>query len=499
VDCCIAALDCGTSWTKGAIVGLSGETLGAASRRAACVTTPDSGFEVDPGPLLRQTDAVLREALARAGVAPGKVAAVAVTNQRATVFPLDARGRPLGMGLSWQDLRGGVAMARLGRRLPASRFRELTGLPFSPVFSAGKLFWLRQAEPERFRATARFALVQDLVLHHLGATGFPCDLSNASLTGLLDVAGLGWSRELLDWAGVGAERLPALVPSGLAVGRLSRAAARRTGLLAGLPLVSGGGDQQCAGVGAGAVEPGVVELTLGTVAAPLCCTAGPVTDPRGRLSCGVHAVPGRWELEGLQTSAGSSLEWAAKLLNDGRRFTETTFSQVEEVAPGAGGVLFLPYLAGPSAPRWREGSAGALVGLRLSHGKAELLRAVLEGISLQTREILEALAELTAPIREVRLTGGASSIGVWNRMQADLLGLPVATLANPQATLVGAAILGACGAGVFGSVSEAAGRMVRIAERHRPRAGLRATYRELYQRYLAAHDWAAPPVPGGRK
>lgn len=499
MGCCIAALDCGTSWMKGAIVGTSGDTLGAASRRSSLVAVPGGGLEVDAGALLKQAEAVLRESLERSRVAAGDVVALAVANQRATTFFLDGGGRPLGRGLSWQDLRGGDAMARPHSRLTARRFRGLTGLPLSPVFTLGKLAWLRRTDPERFRSVARFALVQDVVLHHLGAEGFPCDLSNASLTGLLDVAGLSWSAELLDWAGVEASQLPQLVPSGIAVGRLARDVAKRTGLPVGLPLVSGGGDQQCAGVGAGAIKPGVVELTLGTVATPLCCTTKPVFDARGRLSCGVHAVPGCWELEGLQTSAGSSLEWAAKLFNGGRRFPETTFSRVEQVPPGSDGILFLPYLAGPSAPRWREGSAGALVGLRLGHGKAELLRAVLEGISLQTREILDALAGLIGPVREVRLTGGASSIGAWSRMQADVLGVPVATLENPEATLVGAAILGACGAGVFGSLAEAVGRMVRIKERHRPAAGLRDTYRQLYQRHLAADDTALPRLQRGAR
>jgi xylulokinase len=484
----LAAIDCGTTAVKSAVVGLRGEIKGLAGVPTPCVSYPDGRIESDPQAMVAACFSALRLALKKSGVQPRHIEGLSLTNQRATVLGIDARGRELGNAISWQDMRGAPCIKAFRKRLSDKTYYSITGLPNNAVFTLAKILWIRKHDPDRFRKTARFALIQDYVLNQLGGDGFFCDVSNASLTGMLDIERLAWSSAILGLAGIPEARLSDLVPSGTKVGTLSRQAARRTGLLEGTPLLTGGGDQQCAGVGAGAVTPGILEITLGTAAVPLCTAATAVRDPGRRVMCCAHAVPGKWNLEGLQNSAGACLRWAAKLMNGGDFFSEDFLAKAAKVEPGASGALFYPYLAGDSAPHWNPDAKGIFLGLTLTHNRYELARAVMEGVSMQTREVLDVFTSLGVPLRQIRLTGGCTAIEGWNQMQADIFGKPVSTLENPQASLLGAAILAASGLGVFPSVASAAKQMVRIRKTYQPACGRVEAYDGIYRKFQAVRD-----------
>ena len=464
---------------------MRGEIKGLVGRPSPAVQYPDGRIENDPRSIVNACLTTLRLALAESGIPPRNVEGLALTNQRATLLCVDASGRELGDAISWQDMRGAAGIRAFRRRIPDATYSSITGLPNNAVFTLAKLLWIMKHDPDRFRKTARFVLLQEYVLNRLGCDGFFCDWSNASLTGLLDVERLSWSTTLLELTGIPEARLSVLVPSGTKVGTLSRHAARRTGLLEGTPLVTGGGDQQCAGVGAGAVAPGMLEITLGTAAVPLCYAGTPTRDPKRRVMCCAHAVPGKWNLEGLQNSAGACLGWAARLMNGGERFSQEFLAETASVRPGAAGILFYPYLAGDSAPHWNPDAKGIFMGLTLTHSRCELARAVMEGVSMQTREVLDVFAALGVPIRHIRLTGGCTAIEGWNQMQADLYGKPVSTLENPQASLLGAAILAAHGLGIFPSVASAARQMVKIRKTYEPARDRVEEYDGIYRRFQA--------------
>lgn len=494
---CVAAVDCGTTATKCALLDLDGRTLAAVSQLAAVLTTPDGGFSLDADALLDTVLNGLAACVADPAAAGAEILGCAVTGQRATVVCVDGCDRPLGPALSWQDMRGAPELAALRQRLPDDAYFRLTGLPNFPVFTLAKLLWVRAHEPQRDQRTRRYALLSDFILHGLGAA-WATDTSNASLTGLLDVSARQWSDALFDLAGLDPKRFGTLVEPGTRIGALSPCAAKRTGLPAGLPLIAGAGDQQCAGLGAGVIAPGAVEITLGTVAVPLCADDRPVLDPQRRITCGVHAAPGLWHGEGLQQAAGACLVWLARLLSRGAasRFEPDAWDAAGRLPPGADGLLFQPYLLGAGSPRWNAAATGGLLGLRERHGPAHLLRATLEGIACENRAILDVFRELGVPVRDVRLTGSGSLQPVWSRIQAGLYGVPVVTLENPQATLVGAAALAACGTGVYASAAEAVRHMVRFAQRFEPDAAeqpacaaLYARYAEVRRRFDAANLW----------
>jgi len=477
-------VDCGTSTIKAGLFDGEGQRVSLATTSVRCLFHADGRVTQDVDEVFDAVLHSLRDALACHRVKPTQVAALCIANQRATVLPLDRQGDPFQPAISWQDMTGAPAVARLRRQMSDANYYQITGLPIHAVFTLAKLMHLKKDAPRQYRRAARFVLLQDYLLRALGCPDFLLDYSNASLTGMLDIRRLRWSPDILRLAGIAGTSLSTLVPSGQHVGGLSAAVARRTGLLAGTPLIMGGGDQQCAGAGAGVVRSGLCSVTLGTAGVSFCHSERPVFDPQRRITCCAHIVPGCWNLEGLQNAAGDSLRWANRTLLGSNVLSGPSLAKVAAVPAGSNGVLFLPYLAGASAPHWIAEATGTFLGLRPQHDASCLIRAVLEGVVLESRQILDVFTALRVPVREIRLTGGCSSMPIWNQIQADIYGQPVRTLSDPDATLLGAAMLGAYGVGAFPSVQAAAGRMVRIGETFKPDRRQAKPYAALYKRYI---------------
>lgn len=492
----VAAIDCGTTSIKAGVFDLNGRARSLVSKDCPCLRHSDGRIENSPIAISRAVYRCLKEAVRSSGVHPRDISALSVSSQRATVMPVDRRGVPLDNAISWQDMRGAGQIDLLRQRIDDKTYYRITGLPNHPVFSLAKILWMKATAPAMYRKAACFLLLHDYLLRQLGGAAFCSDWSNASLTGLLDVSRLQWSPEIAEAAGIDLSKLPELVPSASVIGRLSSAGAARTGLLAGMPLVSGGGDQQCAGVGAGGVEAGILEITLGTAAVPLCYSDRARLDPGMRVTCCAHAVPGKWNLEGLQNTAGASLQWISRIIDEQGQLSDRLLRRVARVRPGAGGLLFYPYLDGAAAPHWDPGAKAMFLGLTLAHDRFTLLRAVMEGVALETREIVDVFSSLRVPVRQIRLTGGGTRIRVWNQIYAEVLGKPVCTLENPEASLLGAAILAACGVGAFASVQEAARSMVRTREQYIPSLQNVAEYDTVYESFCANVPLRTPR--GGR-
>jgi xylulokinase len=482
----IAAIDCGTTLVKAAVFDLHGNIIAFASRPVACRHQPNGGVTQNATELKQAAFQSLRLASARIGRARRNIAAVAITNQRATLLPIGRDGRPLGAALSWQDLRGASQIAALRRRIRDRDYFRITGLPNHPVFSLAKILFLRESAPALFQQANRFVGLHDYLAKALGAPNFFMDHSNASLTGLLDIAKLCWSRRLLELVELDPKSLPIPVPSGKGIGTISAAAARQTGLPAGAPIVAGGGDQQCAGRGAGAIDPGICAITLGTAGVVFRHSDRVIHDPRRQIPCCVHALPGAWNLEGLQNAAGASLGWLTDLLTGAARPPARLLAQAGRIPPGARGLLYYPYLAGAAAPHWNAAATGMFLGLKQVHTPACLIRAVLEGVSFENRLIMEALAALEGPPRELRLSGGGANLRGWAQIQANIYQGPIHTLANPQATLLGAAILAAVGAGLIESASAAVRAMVRTREVFAPESKQTRRYDRIFEKYKRA-------------
>ncbi len=371
---------------------------------------------------------------------PRRIAAIGITNQRETTFMWDAdTGASLGRAIVWQDRRTTDACAALKDHEP--RIRALTGLPLDPYFSATKLAWLKARHPGRELA---FGTADSFVIHRFSGEHVT-DPSNASRTMLFDIHRGAWSDELIALFGVGGVQMPRVVPS---VGLCART--RGLGILPdGLPVTGLAGDQQAALFGQGCFEAGQAKLTFGTGSFVLVNSGNkPVSSEHGLITTvawdlGQGPV---YALEGGTFVAGALVQW----LRDGLGII-TTSAEVEALAasvPDSGGVTVVPALAGLGAPHWRPEARGLIAGLNRGSTKAHLARAALEGIAHSQCDILEAMAaELGAPLKDLRVDGGASANNLLMQLQADLSGLALHRPALLEATALGAGMLAGLGIG----------------------------------------------------
>ncbi|MDX1436687.1 MAG: FGGY-family carbohydrate kinase, partial [Anaerolineales bacterium] len=269
-------------------------------------------------------------------------------------------------------------------------------------------------------------------------------------------------------------------------GRLTADAAEVTGLAAGTPVAAGGGDQAAQAVGVGAVEPGIIALTLGTSGVVFAATTEPLIEPQGRLHSFCHAAPDRWHLMGVMLSAAGSLQWYRDTLAPETDF-DTLVSEAAPVHPGSEGLLFMPYLTGERTPHPDPTARGAWVGLTVRHGRPHMTRAVLEGVAFGIRDSFTLIQQAgLGSIEQVRVSGGGARSALWSQIMADVLGVELVTVNTTEGAAYGAALLSAVGAGSFGTVGEACGAVIRITGRTEPSAGVE-TYQAYYPRYQALY------------
>lgn len=414
-----------------------------------------------------------------------RVGALCVTNQRETFVVTDERGAPLHPALVWMDARCtrqvDAAVAALGRQ----RIHQLSGKPPCTTPSMYKLMYLLERQPDLRDLRLRLHDVHSFVGWRL--TGrFATSLAAADPTGLIDMQARCWSAPLLEQVGLTTEQLAELVEPGDALGTLTEEAARHCGLPAGLTVVAGAGDGQCAGLGAGIVTPGRAYLNLGTAVVSGVLSSSYRCDDAFRT---LYAASGGYFLETDLQGGAFTVSWLInKLLRDGEaRSYDEVLTQLEQEAralpAGSDGLVLVPYWNGVMNPYWDDEATGLMLGLRGSHGPAHLYRAVLEGIALEQRLHLQGVEEATDRIAELIVMGGGSRSELWCQILADVLGRPIVRAGSTEATALGAGILAAAHSGLHSDVVTASRSMTSTAERFEPTgegAFYDALYREVY-------------------
>lgn len=385
------------------------------------------------------------------------VAAVSFSGQMMGCLCVDRRGVPLRKAIIWADQRAEREVETLRERLDEREFYRITGNRLSPSYGLAKLLWVKNNEPETYRQTHKMLHAKDYIVFKL--TGrFVTDYSDASGTNLFDLNAFEWSENILAASGIAREKLPELRPSTFIAGEVGAAVAEQTGLAKGTPVVCGGGDGVCAGVGAGSVKEGVTYNYIGSSSWIALTTKQPVYDPEMRTFNFAHIIPGYISPCGTMQAAGSSYSWLKTQLcqmetelakQQGVSPYDLINRQIAASPPGANGLLYLPYLLGERSPRWDSSAKGAFIGLKMEHSRADVYRAVLEGITLNLTLILEVFKQ-HVPIREMIVIGGGAQGEVWRQIMADAYRL---NILKPhyleEATSMGAAITGGIGAGVF--------------------------------------------------
>jgi len=414
------------------------------------------------------------------------IAAIGLTGQMHGAVVLDRAGEVLRPAILWNDQRTGAECDAIREAVGGvERLVAITGNDALTGFTAPKLVWIRDHEPDVWARIAHVLLPKDYV--RLRLTGdYALDKADGAGTILFDLAARDWSAEVLGALEIDPAWLPPTFEGPAVTGSITKDAAEATGLRAGTPVVAGGGDQAANGVGVGAVAPGVVALSLGTSGVIFAATDRPLFEPRGRVHAFCHAVPDRWHMMSVMLSAAGSLRWFRDTLAPGVAFGDLAKSAAE-VPAGSDGLLFLPYLTGERSPHPDPLARGAFVGLTVAHDRRHMTRAVLEGVAFGLRDGLDLMTQagMRAP-SEIRASGGGTASPLWRQILADVLEVEIATVNTTEGAAYGAGILATLGAGWFRSVDAACEALVLATRAATPGpdapryAEAHAIYRELY-------------------
>ncbi|MCF2706033.1 xylulose kinase [Arcanobacterium haemolyticum] len=476
----VIAIDSSTTATKAIVVNTEGRVL-ALGKSSIALRSPEQGFgEHDPHQWWSSTREAIAEALSRlSGAEKERIAALGITQQRQSFAPFKEDGTPIRNGILWLDIRAADQVERYG----SPEIHALSGSPADITPSLYKMAWLKENEPESLHEADRVTTVSGYLAYCLTGEWVDSNASADSLS-LLNIKTLDWDDSLLDIAGVTRSQMPRLVNARDVLGLLRSEIAAEWGI-ARIPVIAGCGDGQAAGVGAAAVSPDIAFLNMGTAV-----VAGvPSNEYRYEKLFRTEAagVPGTYILEVVQNSGAHLAGWFRGAFGDptlaGAPDPELEAAAAAR-APGAGGLITMPYWGAVQSPYWDPIARGAVVGWRSSHGRASMYRSILEGISLEMARSLHGLEKSTGvPLKEIRGMGGGLRSPLWRQIMTDAIGLPITGCAEDEISALGAAIIAMASTGVFGStdVAEAAQHMSHTTDVTEPDMKRHEVYRELSQ------------------
>jgi xylulokinase len=483
----ILAHDLGTTGNKANLFDAEGALVGSAFAGYPTDYPRPNWAEQNPEDWWQAVCTTSRQLLTATAADPKAIAAVTFSGQMMGCTPVDKTGRLLRLCIIWADQRAQSQAEQIAAVCGVDEVYRRSGHRVSPAYTAAKILWLRDEQPEIYRQAAYFLQPKDYVIHRLTGN-FATDYSDASGTLLFDLGQRVWIESFLQALDLSPERLPALHASADVVGKVTSQAARESGLAAGTPVVIGGGDGACASVGAGVVEPGDAYCYIGSSAWLSVSSKEPVLDPRQRTVTFHHLHPARYSPMGTMQAAGGARDWAWRLLADERLDLDSAAAQI---SPAANGLIFLPYLLGERSPYWNPLARGAWVGLAMPHDKAAMARAVLEGVALNLRLMLDALRSQISGIRAIRLIGGGGKSPLWRQILADCFNLPIHVLTlKSEATAWGAAVAGGVGVGVYSW--EIASERSQVVEAVEPNPVNVAIYDEVLQIYRDTYTALKP-------
>lgn len=453
----LLGIDLGTSACKAVLVSSDGTILRESNHSYPVYTPHPLWSEQHPEDWWEAAARAIRNLLSDGDIRPDCIRGVGLTGQMHGLVLLNPSGKVLRPAILWNDQRSHAQCDAITRLLGLDTLLAATGNAVLPGFTAPKLIWVRENEPQIYADTSAVLLPKDYLRFRL--TGeLATDVTDASGTALFDVGRRCWSDAVLDALEIPKHWLPAVFESSQTGGAITPAAAEATALRTGTPVVVGAGDQAAAAIGCGVMEPGDMCITLGTSGVVFAVTDVHRAVPGGALHAFCHARPQRWHLMGVMLSAGGSLQWWCGALygdaahHNGDANYAAMIEEAAEVAPGCDGLFFLPYLSGERTPHANPHARGAFVGLTVRHRRGHMTRAVLEGVALGLRDSLDLIRFAGVEPRTAKITGGGARSAVWRQIIADVLNIPLTTTSAAQGGAFGAALLAGAGTGVFTSV-----------------------------------------------
>ncbi len=475
-------IDTSTTSSKALLIDSHGEVIAVATSPHTLQTPKPLWSEQNPLEWWDAVAASIKSVLEKAGVSGERVVAVGLTGQMHGLVLLDEGGNVLRPAILWNDQRTQSQCDEIHRRIGKEKFIRITGNVALTGFTAPKILWVQENEPEVYAKAKHVLLPKDYI--RLKLTGeYAMDKADGAGTVLFDLKSRDWSAEVLSALGIDAAWMPRTFEGTEFTGHITEEAASLTGLKVGTPVAAGGGDQAAQAVGVGAVEPGIVGLTVGTSGVIFATTPSALVEPEGRLHAFCHAVPGMWHFMGVMLSAAGSLQWYRDTLAPDMSFDDLV-KEAESAPAGCEGLLFLPYLSGERTPYPDPLARGSFIGLTLRHSRAHMTRAVLEGVAFGLKDSFTLIQNAgLGEITQVRASGGGTKGALWRQILASVLKAELVTVNTSEGAAFGAALLAGVGAGAWADVPSACKETVRITGQTLPDEEQMKVYRKMYPIY----------------
>ncbi|HMZ07159.1 MAG TPA: xylulokinase [Anaerolineales bacterium] len=475
-------IDTSTTSSKALLIDSQGEVIAVDSSPHTLQTPKPLWSEQNPLEWWGAVSASVKSVLEKAGIGGERVAAVGLTGQMHGLVLLDEAGNVLRPAILWNDQRTQSQCDEIHRRIGKEKFIHITGNVALTGFTAPKILWVQENEPEVYAKAKHVLLPKDYIRYKL--TGeYAMDKADGAGTVLFDLKSRDWSAEVLNALGIDASWMPRTFEGTEFTGHVTEEAASLTGLKVGTPVAAGGGDQAAQAVGVGAVEAGIVGLTVGTSGVIFASTPAALIEPEGRLHAFCHAVPGMWHFMGVMLSAAGSLQWYRDTFAPAVGFDELV-TEAESAPAGCEGLLFLPYLSGERTPHPDPLARGSFIGLTLRHSRAHMTRAVLEGVAFGLKDSFMLIQNAgLGSITQVRASGGGTKGALWRQILASVLEAELVTVNTAEGAAYGAALLAGVGAGAWADVPTACKNTIRITGQTLPVDEQVMVYRKMYPIY----------------
>jgi xylulokinase len=496
----ILAHDLGTTGNKASLYDAEGKLLGSSLSEYGTVFEHAGWAEQNPEDWWGAVCTSSKQLIQQTGIQKEDIACIVFSGQMMGCVPLDRYAKPLRNALIWADQRSVQQERWLSERITPEKVYRITGHRLSASYSLCKILWLRDHQPEVYKNTFKFVHAKDAIVARLTGN-FVTDPSDASGMNLYDLEQGSWSAEIIEASRLEPSKLPDIRASTTVVGEVLPAIAEEVGLVSGTPVVIGGGDGCCAATGAGVIKEGRAYNYVGSSSWIALATDKPIYDPTMRTFTWAHLIPGMFSPCGTMQAAGASYAWArnelapleVQLAKEQNVSSYELMNQSAESSPmGAKGLLYLPYLLGERSPRWNSKARAAFIGLDIRHTRADMIRSVLEGITLNLKIILDAFTTQGATIDAMRVIGGGAKGKLWNQIMADIYGVPVQRLnVLEEATSLGAAVAGGVGVGLYKDFSIVE-RMNPIISTVEPNPTTRETYTKLLKVFDSAYKALIP-------
>jgi xylulokinase len=490
----LAGIDIGTSGCKSIIIDETGEVMGSSIAEYPLYTPQPGWAEQDPEDWWKATAESMKRAIEKSGIDPNLIAGVGLSGQMHGLVALDGNNQVIRRAILWNDQRTAKQCQEIVDAVGGlNKLLEYTNNRMLPGYTGGKILWFRENEPDLYEKTKIILNPKDYIRFKLTG-GFATEVSDASGTGLFNVKDRRWSYELLSILDIPKELLPTCYESDEITGTVTEEAAGDTGLPVNLPVVGGGGDAVIQTTGMGLIEEGILGITIGTAGIAAMGLASFRPNPEGRLQLFCNNAKDLWHVMGVTLAAGGAYKWYRDTLCElekmqaaerGVSVYELLDKSILTSPPGAKNLIFLPYLSGERCPHPDPAARGSFIGLNLLHNKADLTRAVMEGVTFSLCDVFELIKGLDENMqaKSIITSGGGARSPVWRQIQADIFQLPVRTVSgSAEGGAYGAALVAGVGTGVWNDLAEACG-VLKTETETMPNPDLKDRYRELFEIY----------------